>query len=101
MRNHAGLQRTGAGLAEALRFLGTFPTSVKELDGDAITAANAALTARLIVTGALLRQESRGAHFRTDFPHPDDAWRVHIVQTRDCPPHTVERIAEEPIRVAA
>jgi L-aspartate oxidase len=101
MRNHAGLQRTGAGLAEALRFLGTFPTSVKELDGDAITAANAALTARLIVTGALLRQESRGAHFRTDFPHPDDTWRVHIVQTRDCPPHTVERIAEEPIRVAA
>jgi len=28
---------------------------------------------------ALLREESRGAHFRTDFPHPSPAWQPHII----------------------
>lgn len=34
----------------------------------------------VIVAGALVRQESRGAHSRTDFPQRDDAkWLVHTV----------------------
>jgi aspartate oxidase len=27
----------------------------------------------------LIRQESRGAHYRTDFPHAEEGWRRHIV----------------------
>ncbi len=39
----------------------------------------AAQAAQLILEGALRREESRGAHFREDYPHPDDKnWRGHL-----------------------
>lgn len=94
MRAHAGLLRSAAGLSAALRRLEGFPRRASAPGHDAITAANAALVARLIVTGALLREESRGAHFRADFPHADDAWRVHLVQARGLAPFAVETVAE-------
>ncbi|MEO0850755.1 MAG: hypothetical protein AAFY04_05005, partial [Pseudomonadota bacterium] len=31
------------------------------------------ITARMIVDGAIMREESRGAHFRTDFPDTEEA----------------------------
>jgi L-aspartate oxidase len=41
-----------------------------------------ALLPRLVAEGALARRESRGAHFRSDFPTEDDAFRAHVVLTR-------------------
>ncbi|HWT02358.1 MAG TPA: L-aspartate oxidase [Pyrinomonadaceae bacterium] len=39
--------------------------------------------ATLIARSALWREESRGAHYRTDFPHRDDEhWRVHSIVRR-------------------
>ena len=39
--------------------------------------------AETIVVGALARQESRGAHYRSDFPKRDDAqWLKHTLATR-------------------
>ena len=36
--------------------------------------------ARLVVESALTRKESRGAHFRTDFPdRDDDGWLSGVV----------------------
>ena len=35
--------------------------------------------ARLAADAALLREESRGAHYRTDFPAPRDDWQRHLV----------------------
>ncbi len=35
--------------------------------------------ARLMTEAALLREESRGAHYRSDFPTSSEKWRKHIV----------------------
>jgi L-aspartate oxidase len=45
---------------------------------------NLVTVARLIARAALRREESRGGHFRADFPQRDDrAWRVHVVDQMD------------------
>jgi len=40
------------------------------------------LCARLMTEAALLREESRGAHFRTDFPEPRPEWQRHMIFSR-------------------
>ena len=43
----------------------------------ALSVRNLALLGRIVATAALARTESRGAHFRLDFPDTDNArWRV-------------------------
>lgn len=45
------------------------------------TSSNNFVTlARLVARAALWREESRGGHFRTDFPERDEKWRVHSIQ---------------------
>jgi len=45
---------------------------------------NLVTVARLIARAALRREESRGGHFRADFPARDDLhWKVHLTETRD------------------
>jgi L-aspartate oxidase len=34
--------------------------------------------ARALTRAAALREETRGGHYRTDFPKPDDAWKRRI-----------------------
>jgi L-aspartate oxidase len=42
--------------------------------------ANLIILAEMITNSALQREESRGAHFRKDFPDRDDInWKKHIV----------------------
>jgi L-aspartate oxidase len=76
---HAGVERTGEGLERLLEELDglAFGRSGAEarLGGE---GRNLLLAARLVSTAALARTESRGAHFRADFPEPDPAWRRHL-----------------------
>lgn len=49
---------------------------------------NAALTGRAISVSALARTESRGSHYRSDFPEEDRDWMKHIhVQMRNGVPN--------------
>jgi aspartate oxidase len=52
--------------------------------------------AKLMAEAALWRVESRGGHFREDFPARDDErWRVHSVQRDDRPISPIERVSEQ------
>jgi L-aspartate oxidase len=44
------------------------------------SSRNFVTLAKLVATAALWREESRGGHYRTDFPDRDEAWKVHSVQ---------------------
>jgi L-aspartate oxidase len=57
------------------------------------SSRNFLTVATLIASAALWRTESRGAHYRTDFPRRDDeAWCVHSVIRKDAEITSSERI---------
>jgi L-aspartate oxidase len=63
-------------------------------DPDAVNSSDLLLSA-LIARGALLRAESRGAHFRTDYPESDSRFRGRIHWRRDASP-AFEEVAPQP-----
>jgi L-aspartate oxidase len=92
MRTSVGPLRTATSLRSALDTLDALPRTVAP-DAQAISLANAALAARLIANAALLRRESRGGHFRADYPEPDAAWTAHISVARGQVPTWSETVA--------
>jgi L-aspartate oxidase len=66
MSEHVGVVRNGAGLEQALAIL----SAIGEEAGDDRLVVNMALAAEIIAGSALMRTESRGAHYRSDFPEP-------------------------------
>lgn len=76
MTDHVGVVRNAAGLKAALRRIAALEA---QAGGDA-DMLNMTATATLIAAAALLREESRGAHFRDDFPtaRPELAQRSRL-----------------------
>jgi L-aspartate oxidase len=77
---HAGIERNATDLRSALQTLDR-----SHIEGATIhdlETANLLALARVLVTAALAREESRGAHFRTDFPHPSTAFEHSLIYTQ-------------------
>lgn len=76
----AGLSRDAAGLARLARIATAWEAEPLEpTSRSAIELSNLTLLARLLAIAALERTESRGAHYRTDFPVQDPSWQRRIV----------------------
>jgi L-aspartate oxidase len=72
--NKVGIVREGSGLRHAIETLQSFQPRVGHPETRRAFEARNVLTSALLVTrSALAREESRGAHYRTDSPSHDDA----------------------------
>lgn len=75
MWERVGILRDRDSLARALKEFEQIATANLSL-----SSRNFVTLARLITTAGLWREESRGGHYRTDFPEPRDDWRFHSIQ---------------------
>jgi L-aspartate oxidase len=57
-----------------------------------LSSRNFVTLAKLVAAAALWREESRGGHFRTDFPVRDEKFRVHSIQQIDAEISASEKI---------
>jgi L-aspartate oxidase len=84
MTERAGVLRSGPGLAaasEALRKIGDLQSPRPGLAAWEATNLHALATA--LVTSAALRTETRGSHWREDYPDSSDTWLGHLIVTLD------------------
>jgi L-aspartate oxidase len=83
MWQSVGLFRHREGLERAVAALDAADAAAYPPDAAGARHRHLVTVARLIARGALRREESRGGHFRQDFPRRDDArWKVHVVEAR-------------------
>jgi L-aspartate oxidase len=90
MSQSAGVFRDGRGLRELLdrlepawREVERAVTSGEAASADEWRLRSLVTVSRLVVRGALRREESRGSHWRRDYPRRDDLhWRRRLIDTR-------------------
>lgn len=76
MWNRVGIIRNEERLKKALK-------EIQQIEQAKLSpqSRNFVIIAKLVTAAALWRQESRGGHFRSDFPERDDQkWRFHSIQ---------------------
>jgi L-aspartate oxidase len=74
MQADAGVARDGAGLQAALDRI----AGLRQAGGATLDEANELIAARLIIEAALARKESRGGHYRSDFPNAGAPQRTFL-----------------------
>ena len=78
MSTKVGVIRNGEGMREALAEIDTL-----ERANRSPRFANTLATARLVAAAGLKREESRGGHFRDDFPNEREEWKHRTFMTLD------------------
>ena len=92
MNTHAGIIRSEEVLTKGLQKIAALGDIIKQKQAERggesnreyyLEASRRLLcVARLIMSPALLRKESRGGHYREDYPCADEAYALHSVQRR-------------------
>ena len=88
MWRNVGINRSGSRLVLSARILNLWQRTIQETGPKSTERvswelSNMLLLGRLMVESALLRQESRGSHFREDFPETRSQWEKHVVLSQE------------------
>lgn len=83
MEEELGIVRHGQGLLRALKELKGYRDSLDymSLDAPFLELKNIVTVALLITRGAFRREESRGGHYRLDYPQTSSLWKRHLAQS--------------------
>ena len=79
MTEGAGVLRSAASLEGAAKSLAELNRPGERPEPEAWEATNAHLVSSALVAAAGLRRETRGCHWREDFPEADEAFRGHLI----------------------
>lgn len=86
MTEHVGIIRDKDGLSHAMSKINEYCKVLENMKNESMEdyeLQNIALLSKLVIESALEREESRGAHYRSDFNRRDDEkWKSHIVKCR-------------------
>jgi len=79
MWRDVGIVRDGEGLRRAKAVLAAWASrEMATTDRDSQELADMLVCARLVTEAALMREESRGAHFRRDWPEAREEWKRRV-----------------------
>jgi L-aspartate oxidase len=95
MWQHVGLVRNAEGLSTALAALNKLfhDFGTPSAEREALELANMINTGWMVTRAALERTESRGAHYRTDFPELDEEkWHRHLMLREERGELIIERV---------
>jgi L-aspartate oxidase len=86
MKDYVGIIRNREGLLHAKEEIAKYYKKIKDIKNQSIEdfeLQNIVLMAQLSIDSALKREESRGAHYRSDFTETDDInWKKNIITQR-------------------
>lgn len=97
MWRHVGIEREGARLAEVADMFDFWARYVLDKifdEEEGWEVQNLLTVGALITQAALWRKESRGTHYRLDYPQSDPALRVHELWQRGCDQPRLQAVAE-------
>ncbi len=81
MSRYVGPLRNREGLEKVLGFIDGYSRLENTAARDLLAAEmnNRLLVCRLVAESALMRTESRGGHFRQDYPESRNSWKKHVI----------------------
>ncbi|MBI4712783.1 MAG: L-aspartate oxidase [Planctomycetes bacterium] len=82
MWHYAGLERNNSGLKQALKKINYWSSYIMKetfASPEGWELQNILIIANLVAGAALKRTESRGVHYRSDFPGTQTQWQKHII----------------------
>lgn len=83
MTENVGIIRHRDGLLDARNKMDRYYEILKDMQNEStrdLELQNILMLSRLVIESALEREESRGAHYRSDFSKPDEKWIRHIIK---------------------